>query len=291
MSQVTSVIGSGGGALGNLIGGVAGGITGGVVDAGGLNNQYQGMLTAEQKQKLVEALMQQQQNLGNVNNNQNQLAQVLQAQQRGQGPSVANLQLKEAMDKNAAMGAGQVASQKGINTGLAQRLINQNTSNIQQSTGGQGAMLRAQEQQQATANLGNLYNQMGAQGIDNQRSLAGVINPSQQVEADTSRQNAAQRSQIAGGLINAGGGALSAGAKGGAAGAAHGALIGGQAIHPGDNKKNDIVPAMLSPGEIVIPRSKAGSPDKAKEFVAALLSEKRKKESSYSDVLKAKKRG
>ncbi|MFK5173348.1 hypothetical protein ACI3QN_12615, partial [Propionibacterium freudenreichii] len=89
-----------------------------------------------------------------------QLAQVLQAQQRGQGPSVANLQLKEAMDENAAMGAGQVASQKGINTGLAQRLINQNTSNIQQSTGGQGAMLRAQEQQQATANLGNLYNQM-----------------------------------------------------------------------------------------------------------------------------------
>ncbi len=72
MSQVTSVIGSGGGALGNLIGGVAGGITGSVVDAGGLNNQYQGMLTADQNQKLVEALMQQQQNLGNVNNNQNQ---------------------------------------------------------------------------------------------------------------------------------------------------------------------------------------------------------------------------
>ena len=54
MSSVTSVIGSGGGILGNLVGGVAGGITGGVVDAGGLNNQYQGMLTAEQKQKLVE---------------------------------------------------------------------------------------------------------------------------------------------------------------------------------------------------------------------------------------------
>ena len=42
---------------------------------------------------------------------------------------------------------------------------------------------------------------MGAQGIDNQRSLAGVINPSQQIEADTSRQNAAQRAQIAGGLV------------------------------------------------------------------------------------------
>ena len=48
---------------------------------------------------------------------------------------------------------------------------------------------------------------------------------------------------------------------------------------------------MLSPGEIVIPRSKANDPDKAKEFVEALLSEKRKKETSYSDVLKAKKRG
>lgn len=291
MSSVTSVIGRGGGALGNLIGGVAGGITGGVVNAGDLNNQYQGMLTPEQKQQLVQALLQQQQNLGNVNNQQNQLAQVLQAQQKGQGPSVAALQLKDAMDRNAAMGAGQIAAQKGINTGLAQRLINQNTANTQQATGGQAALLRAQEQQQATANLGNLYNQMGTMGIENQRSLSGVINPSQQVEADTSRQNAAQRAQIAGGLINAGGGALSAGAKGGAAGAAHGALIGGQAIHPGDNKKNDIVPAMLSPGEIVIPRSKANDPDKAKEFVEALLSEKRKKETSYSDVLKAKKRG
>ena len=85
MSSVTSVIGSGGGILGNLVGGVAGGITGGVVDAGGLNNQYQGMLTAEQKQKLVEALMQQQQNLGNVNNNQNQLAQVASSSAKGQG--------------------------------------------------------------------------------------------------------------------------------------------------------------------------------------------------------------
>lgn len=291
MSSVTSVIGSGGGALGNLIGGVAGGITGGVVNAGELNNQYQGMLTPEQKQQLVQALLQQQQNLGNVNNQQNQLAQVLQAQQKGQGPSVAALQLKDAMDRNAAMGAGQIAAQKGINTGLAQRLINQNTANTQQATGGQAALLRAQEQQQATANLGNLYNQMGTMGIENQRSLSGVINPSQQVEADTSRQNAAQRAQIAGGLINAGGGALSAGAKGGAAGAAHGAYVGGVALHPGDNKKNDIVPAMLSPGEIVIPRSKANDPDKAKEFVEALLSEKRKKETSYSDVLKAKKRG
>lgn len=283
--------------LGGVVGGLTGGLVGGLTDEAGLENKYQGVLTPEQKQQMVQALMQQQQNLGNVNNNQNQLAQVLQAQQRGQGPSVANLQLKEAMDKNAAMGAGQVASQKGINTGLAQRLINQNTSNIQQATGGQGALLRAQEQQQATANLGKLYNQMGTMGIDNQRSLAGIINPAQQVEADSAAQNSKQRSQMAGTVLNSIGGAM--GAKGGsappaggaAAAAAHGALIGGLAPHPGDNKKNDIVPAMLSPGEIVIPRTKAGDPDKAKEFVAALLSEKRKKESSYSDVLKAKKRG
>jgi len=280
--------------LGGVVGGLTGGLVGGLTDEAGLENKYQGVLTPEQKQQMVQALMQQQQNLQGVNNNQNQLAQVLQAQQKGQGPSVANLQLKEAMDKNAAMGAGQVASQKGINTGLAQRLINQNTSNIQQSTGGQGALLRAQEQQQATANLGNLYNQMGTMGIDNQRSLAGIINPAQQVEADSAAQNSKQRSQMAGGVLNSLGGmgsAAAGGGKGGAAAAAHGALIGGLAPHPGDNKKNDIVPAMLSPGEIVIPRTKAGDPDKAKEFVAALLSEKRKKETSYSDVLKAKKRG
>jgi hypothetical protein len=56
-----------------------------------------------------------------------------------------------------------------------------------------------------------------------------------------------------------------------------------------DNKKNDTVPAMLSPGEIVLPRSIVNSPNAplaAAKFVEALLSKKDKK-SAKMDALKA----
>lgn len=56
-----------------------------------------------------------------------------------------------------------------------------------------------------------------------------------------------------------------------------GGHVPGQAQVKGDSKKNDTVPAMLSPGEIVIPRSVVDHPDapnKAAAFVAAVLARK-----------------
>lgn len=53
-----------------------------------------------------------------------------------------------------------------------------------------------------------------------------------------------------------------------------GGHVGGKAKVKGDSLKNDTVPAMLSPGEIVIPRSvleSENAPDKARAFVAAIL--------------------
>jgi hypothetical protein len=55
---------------------------------------------------------------------------------------------------------------------------------------------------------------------------------------------------------------------------AHGGVISGQARVSGDSKKNDTVPTMLSPGEIVIPRSHANDPGKAKAFIDQLFSNK-----------------
>lgn len=58
---------------------------------------------------------------------------------------------------------------------------------------------------------------------------------------------------------------------------AGGGKVPGKAPFPGDNYGNDKVPAMLSPGEIVVPRSVLNSRDPAKkaaEFVAAILSKK-----------------
>lgn len=71
------------------------------------------------------------------------------------------------------------------------------------------------------------------------------------------------------------------------AAAAHGGVIGeqlasqgrqvpGRATAPGDSQKNDVVPAKLSPGEIIIPRSIAmhpNAPAEAAKFVAHVLSQ------------------
>lgn len=48
----------------------------------------------------------------------------------------------------------------------------------------------------------------------------------------------------------------------------HGGKVPGQAPFPGDNLKNDIVPAMVSPGEIVVPRSIA---DKDHHVIASFV--------------------
>lgn len=47
----------------------------------------------------------------------------------------------------------------------------------------------------------------------------------------------------------------------------HGGKVPGKAAMPGDSPMNDTVPATLSPGEVVIPRSIVSQPEKAKSFV------------------------
>lgn len=50
-----------------------------------------------------------------------------------------------------------------------------------------------------------------------------------------------------------------------------GSYVPGRANVGGDSKQNDTVPAMLSPGEIVIPRSMANDPDKAAAFARQIV--------------------
>lgn len=69
---------------------------------------------------------------------------------------------------------------------------------------------------------------------------------------------------------------------------AHGAEVTGRAKYRGDTRSNDTVPAMLSPGEIVLPRSVAQSPDapdKAKRFVEAIKSKKKPSPKDYTQAL------
>lgn len=69
-------------------------------------------------------------------------------------------------------------------------------------------------------------------------------------------------------------------ANGGMINAKEGAVVPGKAKAKGDNYKNDTVPAMLSPKEIVLPRSVTLSddaPEKAKAFVMEVLRKRGKK--------------
>lgn len=70
-------------------------------------------------------------------------------------------------------------------------------------------------------------------------------------------------------------------------GKAHGGFIEGLAKVQGDSLKNDVVPTMLSPGEIVIPRTAATSADKAKAFIDHLMAQE---ENGYGKVLQARRK-
>ncbi len=56
---------------------------------------------------------------------------------------------------------------------------------------------------------------------------------------------------------------------------AHGGRIPGEAGVNGDSYENDTVPAMLSPDEIVVPRSKAKDPKKAKSFIDEIFEQEK----------------
>ena len=56
-----------------------------------------------------------------------------------------------------------------------------------------------------------------------------------------------------------------------------GGHVPGRPVKMGDDEANDTVPAMLSPGEIVVPRTKASDPKKAAAFAAAVAARKGRK--------------
>jgi hypothetical protein len=62
----------------------------------------------------------------------------------------------------------------------------------------------------------------------------------------------------------------------------------GKAKFKGDTRSNDTVPALLSPGEIVLPRSVAQAPDapqKAMKFVDAIKKQKRPSPKAFAQAL------
>lgn len=219
----------------------------------------------------------------------------LQNQVAGRGvPSLADMQLARALGQVQSQAAGSVASQRGLNPALAARLVGQQQAQAGQQAAGQAAMLRAQEMVNAQQMLGSTLSGvrgqeqnafgMGIGGNQGQNSLNASIDEQNRQAMERAQRDRLgldqQRSQntrdTAAGIFKTG--AEIAGPKlfdGGVIPRLYvdGGPVAGTAPVPGDHPANDVVPALLSPDEIVLPRTIATAPDapqQAQAFVAGI---------------------
>lgn len=260
----------------------------------GLTSGFQATPPPIQTQDIISDINKVKGRPGEIDQQQQALANALLLQSQGKGPNPAQIALQQATNRNIQQQAGAMAAQKGINPALAQRQIAQNAAMQQQQAAGQGALMGAQQQLNAQGQLGNVYGQMAGQSLQNlgilenaQAAQNSAINQAylgaNEINANTAMGNAANMQKILGSAMNAAGGAAKMGA-------AHGAVVPGKAEYEGDTELNDKVPAMLSPGEIVIPRTAAKDADKAKAFIDKIKGSSSKssaKEKGYGAVLEA----
>lgn len=202
----------------------------------------------------------------------------------GQGPSLAQGQLQQATDQNISNAMALGAAQQGQGLGYASALrgIADQSAAARQQAAAQSAMLRNYEQMQAMGAQGELLGGVRGQDIGQTGMTGDQGYRYDSLQAQIDAQNRQRRAQFAGGVLNAvGGGIAQAGsAMGMGAGMAGGGLVPGyaQGGMPMDSQQNDTVPAMLSPGEIVLPRSVTMAPDAEKRagaFVAAVLARRK----------------
>lgn len=254
-----------------------------------------------------------------VGTQQARLAEALRAQAEGKAPSLAQMQYARALEQSQAAAASQLASARGLSPAQAQRLLMTRQAAAQQQAAGQSAMMRLQEQQAAQQMLAQALTAqrqqeiLGASTAGMLGQQAGALGLSQQ-QMEQQRLSAQYAQQLAeqqrlekgiGTAIGTVGGVLlgsalgpagsMAGAElGGKLGAqigsqfAGGGEIGGRAKFKGDTRSNDTVPALLSPGEIVLPRSVAQdekAPEKAKKFVEAIKSKKKPSPKDYAQAI------
>ena len=223
------------------------------------------------------------------------LQKMLMDQANGGGPNLAQQQFQNATQQLAQQAAGQIGGIKGISPAAQARLLQQQQAGIGQNLAGEAAAQRMQ-QQLASEQL------LGQQSLGMFDSAAAKKLGAQGINAGVTSQNAANSAAVVGGGMNALGGGLAMGlpkkADGGyiedgpqselgraLMGMTGGGTVPGTPTVPGDSVRNDTVPIAASPGEIVIPRSHAGSPEAAASFVQALQA---RQGGGYGQVAKAR---
>lgn len=137
----------------------------------------------------------------------------------------------------------------------------------QQAGVGQGNILRAREQQGAQGELSDILSSQGQQDATQAQNVANAAQSSRELQAALTEQaktNATNAVSGAGQMV------------GKIAGLSSGGSVPGKPEIFGDDSRNDIVPAMLSPHEIVLPLSVASSDDPKDwvDFIAAVKNRK-----------------
>lgn len=216
------------------------------------NQQNSGFTQQDYSNAIASGLAGQQLGLGQ----QQQLIGSLQGQMNGtSGPNLGQTQLNNATQQNLQTTAGQIGSINGINPADAARLISQNQTSAQQTSAGQSAVERQQQQLAAQQQLGqalasNVAGNQGllsggqagnAQNLQNYQYAEGLNQQTAAQNTAAATQGQGQQAALAGtnsllstlagpvgGLLNSGGGGLASmfGGGSGAAGAGAGAAGG-----------------------------------------------------------------
>lgn len=174
----------------------------------------------------------------------------------GQAPSYAQMAMNQNMDATGRQAAAMAASQRGAsNPMLAFRQAQMGNQQAQLEGAQQAALMAEQEKRQA--------DQMIAAQVASQRGVA--------LNADQANLNAKMQGQKNNTDAIVGMGQTA----GKMAAAAHGAVVPGTANVPGDSVLNDTQPYMLSPGEVVVPRSAAKNEKTLKMFVEKIKLEEK----------------
>lgn len=272
-------------------------------------------------------LQQQQQAADSLNQlqpQQQQFGQALAEGAMGKGPSIADAQMKLAMEQSLQQQLAAAQAQRGVNPALAGRNAMNAASQTNMNIAGAGAANRLQEQRNQQ---GAFQNYLSGQ----QNYATGAGNAAANTAADQSKFQQHQNGLV-GGLLGMAGQGLASGFLGGASKAATGGLGGyessmaddvgnssvaansapmqmrnvpvngmstggvveGPEIVEGNSPENDVVPKQLSSGEVVVPKTIVEQGGKAAgAFVDALKEHYEQKEKikkmTFGDVLAAKK--
>lgn len=194
------------------------------------------------------------------------LASQLQGQQFGEAAQKAS-----AQDAIAKFNAAQSQQNNQYNTAASNSMGQYNaTQGLNTALNNRTTNLGVQQANAGATNNANYYNNQGRQGVANTNT--GINNQQDYYNSNTAKQQnfnnqttlagakssaaktgldyeAGQSNQERAAFGNAVGGAAAIAA------AAHGGFVPGHASRSGDSFANDKIPTMLSPGEVVLPRS------------------------------------